>query len=107
MVLVYGPTMGEWDIKYYVKKEGRNLSHANIDVNSRKLITEFLVDGVKCTSNIQNYCSNMNFSENSRYDGMFKQVTNKGGKFKMKYIKIFKNAQALLFSVGKVIISIT
>ena len=47
-LLLYYPKIGGEDIKDYVKKEIRNLLHANIDVHSRRLISEFPVDGVKC-----------------------------------------------------------
>ena len=42
----------------------------------------------------------MNFSDISRYDSTFQQVTHKGGKFMTNYIKRFQNAHALSFSVG-------
>ena len=43
----------------------------------------------------------MNFSDKSRYDRIFQQVTHKGGESAMNYIKKFQNAQALSVSVGK------
>ena len=43
----------------------------------------------------------MNFSEKSRYDRIFQQVTHKGGESAMNYIKRFQNSQAFSFSVGK------
>ena len=43
----------------------------------------------------------MNFSDKSRYDSIFQQVTHKGGEYITNYIKIFQNAQALSVSVGK------
>ena len=42
----------------------------------------------------------MNFSDKSRYDRIFQQVTHKGREYAMSYIKIFQNAQALSVSVG-------
>ena len=42
----------------------------------------------------------MNFSDKSRYDKIFQQITHKGGESEMNYIKIFQNAQALSVSVG-------
>ena len=62
-VFLDDPKIGGEDIKYYVKKEIMNLLHENIDVHSRRLISEFPVDGVKCISNLQSHCENMNFSE--------------------------------------------
>ena len=64
-------------MKYYVKKEIRNLLHANIDVHSRRLIAEFPVYIVKCISKLQSNCSNMNFAEKVRYDGIFQQIIQK------------------------------
>ena len=40
------------------------------------------------------------FADRSRYDRTFQQVTHKGGKSSINYIKIFQNAQALSVSVG-------
>ena len=42
----------------------------------------------------------MTFSDKSRYDRTFQQVTNKGGKSEINYIKRFQNAHALSVSVG-------
>ena len=58
------PTIGVEDIKYYVKKEIGNILHANIDVHSRRLISEFPVDGVKRISKLQSHCANMTFYTN-------------------------------------------
>ena len=41
----------------------------------------------------------MNFSDNSRYDRIFQQVTHRGWESAMNYIKIFQNAQASSVSV--------
>ena len=48
-----------------------NILHANIDVHSRRLISEFPVDGVKFISKIPSHCANMNFSETIIYDRVF------------------------------------
>ena len=58
------------------------------------------MDGIKCIGKLQSHCANMNFSEKSRYDMSFQQVTHKVGKPAMNYIKRFKNAHALSISVG-------
>ena len=50
---------------------------------------------------LQSHCANMTFSDKSRYDRTFQQVTRKGGKSAIKYIKIFQNVHALPVSVGK------
>ena len=74
--------------------------HANIDVHIRRFIAEFPVDGVTCIEKLQSHCANMNFSDKSRYDSNFQQVTHKGGESVINYIKIFQNAHALSVSVG-------
>ena len=51
-----------------------NLLYANIDVHSRRLISELPGDGVKCTSKLRSYCANMNFYDKIRHDSIFKQV---------------------------------
>ena len=56
---------------------------------------------MKCIEKLQSHCANINFSDKSRYDIIFQQVTHKGGDYAMSYIKIFQNAQALSVSVGK------
>ena len=74
--------------------------HANIDVHNRILIAKFPVDGIKFIKQLQSHCTNVTFSDKSRYDMIFQQVTHKGGGSVMGYIKIFQNAQALSVSVG-------
>ena len=46
-LLLYHPSIVGDNIKYYVKKEIRNILHKNIDVHSRRLIYEFPGDGVE------------------------------------------------------------
>ena len=77
-VLLDYPKIGGEDIKYYVKKSIRNLLHANIDVHSRRLISEFPGDGVKCISKLQSHFANVTFDEKSRYDRILQQVTHIG-----------------------------
>ena len=74
--------------------------HANIDVQSRRLIAEFPKDGVKCTGKLQSHCTNMTFDDKSRYDRTFQQVTHKGGEYAINYTKRFQNAHAFSLSVG-------
>ena len=88
-------TIGGEYIKYYVKKAIINILHANIDVHSRRLISEFPGYGVKCISKYQSYCANIKFSNKSGYGRPFHQVTHKGGESAMNYIKRFQNTQAL------------
>ena len=42
----------------------------------------------------------MTFADKSRHDRTFQQVTHKGGKLDINYIKRFHNAQELTVSVG-------
>ena len=44
----------------------------------------------------------MTFSDKSRYDRTFQQVTHKGGESAISYINIFQNAHALSVLVGKI-----
>ena len=74
--------------------------HAKIDVHSRRLIAEFLKGEVKCIEKLQSHCANMTFSDKSRYDRTFHQVTHKGGESAINYIRRFQNAHALSVSVG-------
>ena len=74
--------------------------HANIYLYSRRLIAEFPGYGIQYIEKLQSHCANMNFVDKSRYDRIFKQVTHKGGKYAMNYIKIFQNEQDLSVSVG-------
>ena len=50
-VLLDYPKIGGDNVKYYAKQAIRNLLHANIDVHSRRLISEFPKDGIKCLEN--------------------------------------------------------
>ena len=77
-----------------------NLLHTNIDVHSRRLISELPGHVIKCISKLQYNCANMKFSDKSKYDRLFQQVTHKGGESVMNYIKIFQDSQALSVSVG-------
>ena len=45
-------------------------------------------------------CANMTFSDQSRYNRMFKQVIHKGEESEINYIKIFQNSKALIISLG-------
>ena len=46
----------------------------------------------------------MNFSEKSRYDSLFQQVTHKGGESSMNNKNRFQNVQVLSVSVGNIYI---
>ena len=56
-----------------------NILNANIDVHIRRLICELSGEGVNCIAKNQSHCANMTFSDKSRYDRIFEQVTHKGG----------------------------
>ena len=47
-VIIDYPKIGGDDIEDYAKKAIRNLLHANIDVHSRRLISDFPIDGIQC-----------------------------------------------------------
>ena len=81
--------MGGGGVKHYAKQAIRKLLHANTCVYSRRLISEFPKDGIKCLKKLQSHCANMTFADKSRYDRNFQQVTHKGGESAINYIKIF------------------
>ena len=89
-------------LKTMQKKAIRNLFHANIDVNSRRLIYEFPKDGIKCIKKLQSHCANMTFADKSIYDRTFQKFTHKVGGSEINYIKKFQNAHALSVSVGNI-----
>ena len=82
-------------LKIMQKKVIRKNLHVNIYVHSRRLISEFPKDGIKCTEKLQSHRANMNFADKSRYDRTFQQVTHKEGVSAINYIKRFQNAHAL------------
>ena len=47
-VIIDYPKIGGDDIEDYDNNSKRNILHANIDVHSRRLIADFLMDGIKC-----------------------------------------------------------
>ena len=79
VLLDYSKIGGDDNIEDYAKKATRKLLHAKIDVHSRILIAEFPYDGIKCIEKLQSHCANITFSEKSRYDRTFQQVTHKVG----------------------------
>ena len=98
--LDYPKIGGDDIIEDDAKKAIIKLLHANSDVHRRRLIDEFPIDGIKCIEKLQSNCANMTFSDKSIYDRTFQQVTHKGGKSVISYIKRFQNAHALSVSVG-------
>ena len=73
------PTIGGGYIKDYFRKAIRNILHENIDVLSRRLISEFPIDGVKFISKLQSHCANTTFDEKISHDRLFQKVTHKRG----------------------------
>ena len=99
-VILYYPKIGGYDIKDSVKKAIKNIFHKNIDVHNIILIAEFPVDVMKCIEKLQSHYANMTFSDKRIYDRTFQQVTHKGGKSAINYIKIIQNAHVLSVSLG-------
>ena len=93
MLRDYPKTEGNF-LKDYEKQAIRNLFHANSCVHSRRLISEFPEDGIKCMEKLQSHCANMTFADKSSYDRTFQHVTHKGGESAINYIKRFQNACA-------------
>ena len=91
---------GDVVIEDYSKKDIRNLLHANIDVHSRRLISEFPKYGIKCIDKLQSHFENMTSADKSIYDRTFQQVTHKGGESAINYIKMFQNSHSLSVSLG-------
>ena len=60
-VLLYYQTIGDEDIKDYVKKSIGNLLHENIDVHSRGLIAESPGDGVNVFQNFNHIVQTLFF----------------------------------------------
>ena len=57
VILDYPKIGGDDIIEDYASKAIMNLLHANIDVHSRRLISEFPIDGIKCIEKLQsNFC---------------------------------------------------
>ena len=90
-VLLDYPKTGWVNIKGFSKNSIRNLLHTNIHVYSRRLITEFPADGIKCIEIFQSYCANMVFADKSKYDRSFQQVPHIVGEYAINFIKIFQN----------------
>ena len=65
------PKIGGDDIENNEKKSIGNILHANMDLHSRRLIAEFLMDGIKCIEKLQSHCANMTFSEKLDIIGLF------------------------------------
>ena len=85
-VLIGYPRIGGGGIKGFVKKAIMNILHANIDVQSRRLMDEFPVDVIKCIKKFQSHFANMTFADKSIYDSIFQQVTHKGGESAREFL---------------------
>ena len=71
VLLDYPKIGGGGVIEDYAKKAIMKLLHENIDVHSRRLISEFPIDGIKYIEKLQSHCANMTFSDKSRYSSTF------------------------------------
>ena len=80
-VLLDYPKIGGSDIENYAKNSIRDILHANIDVHSRRFIAGFPMDGIKCIKELLSHCANMTFSDSSRYERTFQEVTHKACAF--------------------------
>ena len=60
VLLNYSKIGGE-KIREFSKKAIRNLLRANIDMHSRRLISEFPGDRIKCIEKLLSHCANMIF----------------------------------------------
>ena len=100
MLLMDYPFIRGWEWPYCAKNATWNLLHEYIDENSKILTNECPGYGLQKISRLKSQCENMNFSEQIRYNRLFKQVVNKGGESAINYIKRFNNAKALEISVG-------
>ena len=79
VILDYPKIGGDDIIEDYAKKATRKFLHTNIDVHSRRFISEFPKDGIKCIDKLQSHCANMTFADKRRYDRTLQQMTQKGG----------------------------
>ena len=70
-ILLDYPKIGGEDIVDFSKKSIRNILQDNIDAHSRRLISEFPVDGIKYIDKLQSHCANMTFADKSIYDRVF------------------------------------
>ena len=70
--------------------------HANIDEQSRRLISELPVGGIMCIERLQSHCANMNFSDKIKYDSTSHQVTHKEGGSEINYIMIFQTCTGFI-----------
>ena len=84
VLLDYPKTGGDDVIEFYAKNSIRNLLHVNIDVHSRRFIAEFPKYGIKCIEKLQSHCTNMTFSDKSKYGRTFEKVTHKVGESAIK-----------------------
>ena len=74
-------------IENHAKKAIRNILHENIDVQSRRFISELLKDGIKCIERLQSHCANMTFAEKVDMTGPFKKSHIKEGNLKLIQLK--------------------
>ena len=67
-----------------------NILYANIDVQSRRLIYEFPMYGIKRIEKLQSHCVNMNFSDKVDTTEIFNKSHIKEGNLQLITIKYFR-----------------
>ena len=90
MLLDYPKIGGDDVIGDYAKKAIRNLLHAQIDVQSRRLIAKFPKDGIKCIDKLQSHCANMTFADKVDMTGPFNKLHIKEGNLQLTTSRCFK-----------------
>ena len=102
MILMEYPSIWGEKVPDYAENSIWNLLQAYIDAHTQKFIDECPGDGVQDISRFQSQCANMKFSDQNRYNIMFKKVVHKGEESAINYIKRFKSVNALGISVGNI-----
>ena len=101
MLLMEQPFIQGEGIPDETKQATCNLLNAYIDENSQKLIHEYPWYCLEAIAILKYQCTNIHFSDSSRYNRQFDKVVHKVGESEINYIKIFQNAKALEFSAEK------
>ena len=97
MLLMDYPSIRREDFTDFAKQANWNLFHACIDSHIQRLIEKYPGYGVQSITRMQYQCTNMIFSDKSRYNVLFQQVAHKGGESEINYIKRSQNDKALGF----------
>ena len=100
MLLMYYPSIRGEYFTDYAKKFTWNLLNPYIDSHSQRLIDEYPGDGVQAIKRFKYQCTNMTFSDQSRFNILFQTAIHRGDYSAINYIKIFQNDKFLEVSVG-------